>query len=318
MNLGFEKPEVTHDGEELKSSSPIKVTIKPLERGLGVTYGNMFRRTLLQAIPGTSTIGIKIEDVYHEHQSIPHAAEDMMDVILNLKKIRFEILDDTEEVIKIEFKGNKNKVYYAKDIKMPSNVELHTPNVKLITLTGTGEVTIELYLKKGRGYVKAKNITEFDNRPDIIATDGLFSPVVRVVDIVKEMRIGNKADYDELELEVETDGSMHAKEAVLLASKILRSGLDFVDNMKHIDTKYQIYKEKQEEENKLLDKEIEQLEFSVRSRKRLKKNDIHTVRDLIELEESDVTGIPQLGKKSIKEIMDKIKEIREQMNNTDF
>ncbi|GAB6426627.1 DNA-directed RNA polymerase subunit alpha [Bacillus cereus] len=311
MNLGFERPEAYYDGEGNKFS----FHIKPLERGFGETIGLMFRRTLLTSMPGTAIVGIKIDGVVQEMQMVDGTIDDLIDIVLNLKQMRFAITNDTEEVVKIVFKGNEGKQYFAKDISLPSNIEVLTPDVPFLTCTGEKEVEVELFLKKGRGFVLASKCNDFDSGSGILAIDGKFNPVIRVSHpVVKDYRIGEDTDYDSVSFDVETDGSISPKEAISLSVNIVKSYLDFVDNSEHANKKLEIYKKQIEEQNQLLEKEIEQLGMSIRSQKRLKLNNVNKVKDLVELTETDISSYPQIGKVSRKEILDTIKELRMQLN----
>lgn len=312
MNLGFEKPEVFYDGEKEGTCSTF--CIKPLEKGFGQTVGNALRRTLLTSLPGTAVIGVWVDGVLSEMQHIDGTSDDLMDVIQDLKKMRFHVENDTETPVVITFSGKENKAYYARDISLPEGVKLLTPDVPLVKCTGTKEVKMEIFLKKGRGFQEAKKIKDFDSKSGVIAIDAKYNPIVRVEHpVVDTYRIGDDADFDSVAVTLETDGSLSPKDAMMIAKDIIRSIFGFFDAAEHVDHQIEIYKREIEERNQLLDQEIEQLGLSVRSSKRLKDNDVHKVRDLVQLTEGDITAYQQIGKVSKKEILDTIKELKEKL-----
>lgn len=307
LNIGFEKVNVYHDGGE-NPFEPGKVYMEPLERGFSDTIGNALRRIMLSSMPGASVIGVKIPGVVHELSTIPGAVTDTVELILNLKKLRFK-LDNAEEMYTVRFEADKTGIYTGKDLELPTGVELMNPEQEVINIIGGHLVEMEIYVKMGRGFVDASMHTEFHDRPDIIAVDGTFSPIIKVGYKGENMRLGQDASYERLILDVTTDGSLHPKEAVDIARKILHAHLGTFDEMTHIAEKTKIFKEKQEEENRILDLPIEHLELSVRSYNCLKREKLLTVKDVIKLREDQLYAIQNLGEKSVKEIISKIEEL---------
>lgn len=306
MNLGFEKIKVYYDGEE-STNFQGKVVIEPLERGFARTLGNTLRRIMLSSMPGTSVIGIKIPTVYHEFSTIPGAVTDMTELILNLKKIRFKAHFDGVQVVK--FESTKEGTYLANSLDLPSSVELHNPKQELIRLTGETPVEFEVYIKHSRGYVDSSMHEEFGDRPDIMKVDGMFSPIKKVNYFEEGMRIGQNANYERLTLDVVTDGSINAKDAVMLAGKIAQSHFDFFEDMSDIAEKTEIYQEKKEEEDRIMDLPIEHLDLSVRAYNCLKRDGYTTVRKIHTLSEPQLYAIPQMGEKSVREVIDKMCEL---------
>jgi DNA-directed RNA polymerase subunit alpha len=306
MNLGFEKIKVYYDGDE-ESSNYGKVIMEPLERGFARTYGNTLRRILISSMPGTSVIGIKMPNVYHEYASIPGSVTDMTELILNLKQVRFK--SDGDELKTVRFEANKEGNYTAASLDLPTGVELQNPDQELIQLTGDMTVEFDLYLKQSRGYVDAEKLEEFSDRPDIIKVDGMFTPIKKVGYEEQNMRIGQNANYERLILDVLTDGSITSKEAVMLAGKIAQSHFNFFDNMSDIAEKTEIFQEKKEEEDRIMDLPIEHLDLSVRAYNCLKRDGYTTVRAIYALSEQGVDAIHQMGEKSVREVIDKMKEL---------
>jgi len=306
VNMGFEKINVYHDGGE-KPFVPGKIIIEPLERGFGNTIGNAIRRIALASMAGASVIGVRISGVVHEFTMIPGSGMDVTKFILNLKKLRFKV--EGEEVQTITFSSGKSGFYKASDLVLPTGVEIMNPEHDLISLTGTQQVDIEIYVKNGRGYTPSEQITEFDGESDIIPVDGTYSPVRKIGYEVEKMRIGQDATYERLILIVETDGSVSPKDAVMVAAKIAKSHFDFFEGISDIAEKTEVYQEKKEEENRILDLPIEHLDLSVRSYNCLKREGFTSVRKILALTESQLYSIHQLGDKSVKEIIAKIIEL---------
>lgn len=307
MNLGFEKINVYYDGDN-NSATQGRVVLEPLERGFARTMGNTLRRVLISSMPGTSACGLKVNGVYHEFSSIPNATTDMVELILNLKKVRFK-LDSDDELVTVRFSKSKEGVYTSNDIELPTGVEVLNKNQEIISLDGNGEVEFEVYVKSSRGYVDSSQHDEFEDRPDVIAIDGMFSPIKKVGYDNEKMRIGQNANFERLILNVETDGSIEPKDAVMLAGKIVKSHFNFFEEMSDIAEKTEVYQEKKEEEDRILDLPIEHLDLSVRSYGCLKRNGFTNVRKILNLSEQQLYSIHQMGKKSVIEVIDKVKEL---------
>ena len=306
VNLEFEKP-IAYCEEEFKPFVPARIEVEPIEKGFARTLGNSLRRTLLSSIPGAAVIGVKIEGVFHEFSHIEGASTDATQLILNLKKIRFKV--DGDETKTVRFENQKEGRYVAGDLEMETGVSVMNPDQSLILLTGKKTVTFELYVKKGRGKVYAENQTAFEERPDIIAVDALFSPVLKVGYEDSEVRIGQDANFERLILTVTTDGSISPKEAVYLASKINQGFFDLFSEMKDMVEKTEQFKEQIEEENLILDSPIEDLKLSPRSYNSLKKGNYTTIRKVKDLTLSDLYNIPNMGKTSVSEVVEKMREL---------
>lgn len=306
MELGFEKINVYNDGGE-KPFEPGKIIVEPLERGFGHTIGNAIRRIALSSMPGASVVGVKIKGILHEFTAIPGTSMDATKLILNLKNMRFKVEGSGLHVC--TFKTSQSGFYTAKDITLPEGVTILNGDQAFINVSGTEEVEIEIYVRNGRGYVPAEQITDFEQESQVIAVDGTFSPIKRVGYQVENMRLGQDVTYERLIFTIETDGSITAKDAVMLAAKIASSHFDFFHGVSDIADKTEVYQEKIEEENRVLDMRIEMLDLSVRSFNGLKRDGRTTVRKILELTETELYSIDNLGKKSVKEIIDKINEM---------
>lgn len=304
--MGFEKINVYHDGG-VQPFEPGKIIIEPLERGFAHTIGNAVRRILLSSMPGASVIGMKVSGIVHEFAMIPGAGIDATELILNLKKMRFAVEGD--EIYTVTFKKSEAGFYTANDLELPANVQIENSEQSLIHLTGDREVEIEIYVENGRGYTPSDQIDKFLDQPEVITVDGTYSPIRKAGYEVEKMRIGQDTTYERLILNVTTDGSVSPKDAVMLAAKIATSHFNFFEGMSDVAEKTEIYQEKKEEENRILDLPIEHLDLSVRSYNCLKREGFTSVRKILALTESQLYSIHQLGDKSVKEIIAKIIEL---------
>lgn len=307
MNIGFEKINVFHDGGD-DPFAPGKVIIESLERGFSHTIGNALRRILLSSMPGASVVGLKMPGVVHEFSSISGAATDTIELILNLKKLRFD-LDGMDDMYTVRFEKSAPGLYTAAALDLPTGVRIMNPEQELINVTGDQPVEFEIYVKMGRGFVDASLHKDFEDRPDVIPVDGMFSPIVNVGYTSEQMRLGEHASNERLILTITTDGSISPKDAVMLASKIAHSHFALFEGMSDLAEKTEIYKEKEEEENRILDLPIEHLELSVRSYNCLKNDGMLTVREIIKIREDQLYTIKNLGKKSVEEIVQKINDL---------
>ena len=308
MNVGLEKMNVFFEGGD-SPFEPGRISVEPLHRGYGITVGNSIRRILLDSVPGASVIGVKVSGVGHEFRAIPGAATDATELVLNLKEIRFNVEGDKTKVIR--FLQTKTGIYTAGDLDLPAGVEVQNPEQEIINLTGEQPVEMDIYVRNGRGYLDASQHIEFEDQTDIIAIDAKFSPIVRAAFSVEQMRIGQDASFERLHLEVVTDGSIHPKDATMLAAKIAQSHFSFFDGMSDIAQKAEVFQERKEvEENLMLEMPIDDLDLSVRSYNCLKRDGFEKVGDIINLTEENLKGIHQLGKKSIEEILQKIEDLK--------
>lgn len=284
-----------------------QVILEPLTKGYGYTYGSSIRRILMSSMPGASVVGVKIPNVYHEFSVIEGATTDMVELILNLKKIRFEL--PTDEIQVIQFDATKEGDYTAQSLVLPNGVSIKNPAQPLIQLTGNTPVKMDLYVKMTRGYIDADNHVDFESDPQIIKVDGMFSPIQLVGYQIEEVKNETDGDYERLIMTIKTDGSISAKEAVMLAGKITKSHFDVFAHMSDIVEKEEVYQEKKEEEDRIMDLHIEQLNFSVRAYNCLRRDGHSTVRKIYELSEADLYKTHQMGEKSVLEVIDKMKEL---------
>lgn len=309
MNIGLEKKHISYENGDNPFVNA-KVIVQPLERGYGITLGVALRRIMLSSMLGSSFVGLKIPGVLHEFTTIPGTATEVTRMILNLKKVRLEIEGDENELKVIRFSKKKKGIYTAADLEVPNGVKILTPEQELINVLGDQPVEIELYAKKSRGFVLGGNHEEFSELPDVIQVDGKFSPVELVGYETENVRVGQNTSFEKLTLTVTTDGSLEGKEAVLIAAKILSTLSGFFEGMSPLVDELDIVKEKQEEEkNRVLDLSIDDLDLSVRSYNCLKRSDRLYVKDIVKLTRIELENINQLGKKSVKEIIKKIKEL---------
>ena len=311
MNLGFEKIRVYHD-TNAGSESP-RFVIEPCEIGFGTTLGNSLRRALLSSMPGAAVIGFKAEGVIHEFMTIPGAATDTVEFVTALKELRFKVVG--EELHTIKLTAKKAGIYKASDLVLPEGVTLLTPDIELINALGKNDLDIEIYIRNGRGFVLAKDHTEFEADSGVIKVDGKFTPIKRVSYNVNPFRVGNNINYEQLVLEVHTDGSIEPIHAIGIAAKIAKTHFDFFEDIKDIVEKTEIYQEKKEEENFVLNKQIAELELSVRSANGLKIAKIETLGQLVNLSETELGSLKNLGEKSVTEIKEKLVEFNLKLRN---
>ncbi|MBQ6706950.1 MAG: DNA-directed RNA polymerase subunit alpha [Clostridia bacterium] len=284
-----------------------KFVIEPLERGYGATLGNCLRRVLLSSLPGVAVTSVKIDGILHEFSTIEGVKEDVTEIILNIKSLIAKINGDGPKVVYIEAEGPCEVT--AGSIKCDSEVEILDPDMHIATLGEGGKLSMEITLDKGRGYVSAEmNKQLMAPVIGVIPVDSIYTPVVKVNYTVEDTRVGQITDFNKLTLEVWTNGTISAKEAVSLAAKILMEHLDlFVDLSGDMYAGSSIMVKK--EDNKkdgLLEMTIEELDLSVRSFNCLKRAGINTVGDLINKSEEDMMKVRNLGRKSLEEVVNKL------------
>lgn len=282
-----------------------KFVIEPLERGYGITLGNSLRRILLSSLPGVAVTQIKIDGVLHEFSTIPGVVEDVTEIILNIKSLSLKLNGEGPKIVYIEADGEGPVL--ASDIKSDSDVEILNPDLHIATLNGDHRFYVELTLNKGRGYQVADKNKQYGQPIGIIPVDSIYTPIRKVNYTVENTRVGQITDYDRLTLEVWTNGSIKADEAISLGAKILSEHLnlfiDLSDNAKH--TEIMVEKEESKKE-KVLEMTIEELDLSVRSYNCLKRAGINTVEDLINKTEEDMMKVRNLGRKSLEEVLQKL------------
>ena len=307
MKFDFVKPEVYYEGE-IEPFKPFKLYIEPLPKEFGETIANALRRVLLSYIPGTACVGFKIPGVLHEMQEIPNASSDTIELIRNLQATRFKIEEDTEEIKKVELKIKDAGIVYAKDLLLPNGVTIMNPDQEILIYNGKEELHAEFYIQRGYG---SKEKTEIEGFPEeeegIIVIDALYAPIKTVGYNVKTARVGDEAKYDKIEFLINSDGSVHPKEAVELAIHLMNSFFSLFLDMSDITEKTKLYKEKKEEQDRLMNTPIELLQLTQRSYNALKNANMHLVKDLADLTDKKALGaINQLGKKSVEEIIENL------------
>ena len=289
MVIEIEKPKITvaEINEEEKYG---RFVVEPLERGYGTTLGNSLRRILLSSLPGYAVTSIKIDSVLHEFSTIPGVVEDTTEIILNLKELRVKLEGESPKVVRLEVHGAKE--VKAKDIQVPSDVEILNPEHHIATVGDDGHLVMEITLDKGRGYVSAEKNKRPDDVIGVIPVDSIFTPVKKVNYVVEHTRVGQFTDYDRLVLEIWTDGSIDPVEALSLSAKILSAHLALFINLSDKVNDAEIMVEKEEEaKDKLLEMNIEELDLSVRSYNCLKRAGINTVEELIKKTEEDMMKV---------------------------
>lgn len=283
-----------------------KFVVEPLERGYGTTLGNSLRRVLLSSLPGYAITSVKIDGVLHEFSTIPGVKEDVTEIVLNLKGVILKIHGEGPKTIYIEANGEGEIT--AGSIKADSEVEILNPDHHIASLDAGASVNMELTADRGRGYVPSeRNKQRMQPVIGIIAIDSIYTPVLKVNYTVENTRVGQVTDFDKLTLEVTTNGTIFAKEAVSLAAKILNEHLNlFVDlSEEAYDTEIMVVKDDNGKE-KVLEMTIEELDLSVRSFNCLKRAGINTVEDLINKSEEDMMKVRNLGRKSLDEVVAKL------------
>ena len=315
----FERPniEVAEISEDKKYG---KFVGEPLERGYGITLGNSLRRIMLSSLPGAAVSQVKIEGVLHEFSSIPGVKEDVTEIIMNIKSLAIKNNSETNEpkTAYIEFEGEG--VVRASDIQADQDIEILNPDLVIATLSGGKEskLYMELTITKGRGYVSAEKNKSEDLPIGVIAIDSIYTPVERVNMAVANTRVGQVTDFDKLTLDVYTNGTLAPDEAVSLAAKVLSEHLSlFIDLSENAKTAEVMVEKEDDEKEKVLEMSIDELELSVRSYNCLKRAGINTVEELTNKTSEDMMKVRNLGRKSLEEVLAKLKELGLQLNPSD-
>lgn len=314
----FERPniEVAEISEDKKYG---KFVVEPLERGYGITLGNSLRRIMLSSLPGSAVSQIKIEGVLHEFSSIPGVKEDVTEIIMNIKSLAIKNNSETNEAktAYIEFEGEG--VVHASDIQADQDIEILNPDLVIATLSGKDtKLYMELTITRGRGYVSADKNKHDDLPIGVIAIDSIYTPVERVNVTVENTRVGQITDYDKLTLDVFTNGTLVPDEAVSLAAKVLSEHLSlFIDLSENAKTAEVMVEKEDDEKEKVLEMSIDELELSVRSYNCLKRAGINTVEELCNKTSEDMMKVRNLGRKSLEEVLAKLKELGLQLNPSD-
>lgn len=305
--IEIEKPRI--EAEELADDGTYgRFSIEPLERGFGITLGNSLRRVLLSSLPGVAVTSIKIDGVVHEFSTIPDVKEDVTEIVLNIKNLNAVIHGDAPKVCYIEAEGPCEVT--AGDVKSDSEVEILNPDLHIATVSDGGKLFIELTIDKGRGYVPAEKNKQAQPVIGVIPVDSIYTPVTKVNFNVSDTRVGQVTDFDKLTIDVWTNGTISATDAVALAAKVLTEHLNlFVDLADEI-TQGDIMVEKDDNaKEKVLEMTIEELDLSVRSFNCLKRAGINTVEDLIMKTEDDMMKVRNLGRKSLEEVIHKLESL---------
>ena len=307
--LQFEKP-IYKITDSIESNFYGRFELEPLERGFGTTIGNALRRVMLSSLPGSAISSIKIDGVLHEFQTIDGVYEDVTTIILNLKGIVFKNHSNEPKVVRIN--ATKEGEVTAADIEHDADIEVINKDKVICTLSKGASFNMEMTVTNGRGYVRSEDNKKIHDIKKVgeIAIDSLYSPIERVSYEVGNARVGQDESYDKLILDVWTNGSIKPEEAIALASRILIEHLEIVTDLSSIANVSGMMIEKTEDPKvKALETSIEDLDFSVRAYNCLKRAGIHTLQDLVNKSESDMMKIRNLGKKSLKEVLDKIRDM---------
>ena len=308
----FNKPkiEITEISEDKKFG---RFVVEPLERGYGTTLGNSLRRIMLSSLPGAAVSQVKIDGVLHEFSSIPGVKEDVSEIIMNLKSLAIK---NNSAYIECEGKG----VVTAADIQADQDIEIMNPDQVIATLNGGKDcrLAMELTITRGRGYVSADKGKTDDMPIGVLAVDAIYTPVDRVNMIVQNTRVGQITDYDKLTLDVYTNGTLDPDEAVSLAAKVLSEHLSlFIDLSENAKTAEVMIEKEDNEKEKVLEMSIDELELSVRSYNCLKRAGINTVEELCNKTSDDMMKVRNLGRKSLEEVLAKLKELGLQLQPTE-
>ena len=302
--IEFEKPNI-ECLEVDNANNYAKFVCEPLERGYGVTIGNSLRRILLSSLTGCAITSVKIEGVLHEFSSIPNVVEDVPEIIVNLKNVRLKFAENEEKVMRINFKGEGEVT--AGDIITDGTVEILNPDLHIATVAEGGQLIMELTADMGRGYSPSEKNKKPNQDISVLPIDSIYTPVKKVNYQVKNTRVGQMVDYDKLIIEVWTDGSLKAHEALSLAAKVMTGHLELFIDLSEATKNTQVMIEKEEsKKEKVLETSIEELELSVRSFNCLKRAGISTVEDLTNRSENDMMKVRNLGKKSLDEVIAKL------------
>lgn len=296
--------------EESDDGKFAKFVVEPLEKGYGLTLGNALRRTLLSALPGAAPVAIRINGVMHEFTAIPGVVEDVIDIVLNIKSLAIKTFN-TDSDFKTVLRINKYEAgeITAADIEPNDQVEILNPNLHICTIEDTN-FEMEIIVGRGRGYVSAD-----DNKNQIedlgyIAVDSIFTPVKKVNYAVEVARVGQSMNYDKLTIEVETNGTLAAREVISLSSKSIQEHMQmFVELVENMGDRQILVAREEDVYKKQLSMPIEEMDLSVRSYNCLKRNDVNTLEDLIKKSKEDMLKFKNLGQKSLDEVIKKLEDM---------
>ena len=307
--IQFEKPNYKIT-DYVEKNNYGRFVLEPLERGFGATIGNALRRVMLSSLPGSAITSVKIDGVLHEFQTIEGVVEDVTTIILNLKNVVIKKHCEEDKIIRLN--ATTEGVVRAGDFECDPDVEIINKDLVIANIAKGGKLIMEMNVSSGKGYVRADDNKELlsDRKIGVIAIDSLYSPIERVAYEVEDARVGQSENYDKLIIDVWTNSSIKPEEAIALASRILIEHLEIVANINNIANVTGLMKEKAEDPKvKALETPIEELDFSVRAYNCLKRAGVHTLQDLVNKSDAEVMKIRNLGKKSFKEVLDKVKEL---------
>lgn len=294
-----------------------RFVVEPLERGYGTTLGNSLRRIMLSSLPGTAVSHIKIDGVVHEFSAIPGVKEDVTEIIMNIKSLAIKNTGETDEVKTAYIDASGECVVTAADIQVDSDIEIMNPDQVIATLSGGPDckLYIEMTIANGRGYVSSDKNKREDLPINVIAIDSIYTPVERVNIKIENTRVGQITDYDKLTIEVFTNGTIEPSDAVSLAAKVLSAHLkSFIDLSDKTEGIPVMSTEDDDSKDKVLDMSIDELELSVRSYNCLKRAGINTVAELCNRTSEDMMKVRNLGRKSLEEVLAKLKELGLSLN----
>ncbi len=307
--MEIERPKI--DTESLSADGRYgKFVVEPLERGFGTTLGNSLRRVLLSSLPGVAVTSIKIDGVVHEFSTVEGVKEDVTEIVLNVKGITAKLYTDTPKTVRIEATGECEVT--AGSIQQDAEIEILNPDWHIATLAEGAKLVMELTFDKGRGYVPAERNKQNAEQASVgaLPVDSIYTPVLKVNYTVENTRVGQITDYDKLTLEVWTDGTINAKEAVSLAARIMNEHLNLFVTLSQEAMDAEIMVEKDDKgKEKALEMTIEELDLSVRSFNCLKRAGINTVEDLVNKSEDEMMKVRNLGRKSLEEVIAKLNSL---------
>ena len=314
----FERPsiEVVEISDDKKYG---RFVVEPLERGYGITLGNSLRRIMLSSLPGAAVSQVKIDGVQHEFGSIPGVKEDVTEIIMNIKGLAIKNTSETNEPKNayIEYEGEG--IVRASDIQFDQDIQIMNPDLVIATLSGKDtKLFIELTITKGRGYISSDKNKTPETKIGVIPVDSIYTPVERVNVTVENTRVGQQTDYDKLTLDVTTNGTIGPDEAVSLAAKVLSEHLSvFIDLSENAKTAEIMVEKEYDQKEKVLEMSIDELELSVRSYNCLKRAGINTVEELCNKTPDEIMKVRNLGRKSLEEVLEKLKELGLSLNSSE-
>lgn len=307
--LRIEKPAIMI--EESENGKIAKLVVEPLEKGFGITIGNSLRRVLLSSLPGSAVKGVKIKNVLHEFSTIHGVTEDVADIILNIKQLAVKANSDENDfchVLKLEKAGACE--IYARDIISDDLVEILNPDLYICTIDKDADFSMELFVGNGRGYVPSSANKEFSSEIDYIPIDSIFAPVKTVNYEIQNARVGQSMDYDKLIMDIETNGTVSAKEIVALSAKLINDYmLLFIEQVASMSDMKFLVDRKEDEQTKLFEKPIEELELSVRSYNCLKRAGINHIGELVKKSSNEIAKVRNMGAKSLEEVIQKVESL---------